>query len=157
MQKTIEQCFKRGESVVFIETHDKCNSEELMSLAETSGYKVWTVDESEEFKPDFGEHALDSEEFREPSHKKCFYHLTLSWNNTLADRDSLDIWFITYLKHQLNELICEADSRWEGLEVPVNVIIDNMAILKFAVEDLDGFIAMMQRRERWRLKIITCL
>ena len=45
------------------------------------------------------------------------------------------------------------------LKIPVNLIVDNIAVLRFAIseniQDFDTFIASMQRRSEWNLHIIT--
>ena len=68
--QSILQCFRNGESVIYLDTKGYSDNVKLMDIAENLGYHVWNYDESEEFKPDFGQFALDSKEFRKPSHRK---------------------------------------------------------------------------------------
>lgn len=125
----IEQCFRKDNSVIFVDTKSVAGSKYLKyNIVNNRNYYIWINKEKKEDdiitgRLNYEYHPVIEEiNYIKPIKEQCFYHVC-------SDSVTYDKWLERYLRHQLKELLKEAESGKE-FKVPLWIIIDDINIFK---------------------------
>lgn len=149
IQTAIMNSLMEGESIVFFDSKNRTLDHHVSQWAKGLKYQLAHI-KAEDLSAD--------KSITELSNNKCFWHLDSAWETFQTfpgkNNDTLKT-----LKRVITELAQAADRSPDGLKVPVNIIVDDISMLRFAMSDtaegFDTFLATMQRRENWHLNIMT--